>query len=86
MAKLVREFVNLSGHQPLGELIDALVALRKTLPADCDADVRMQGDDVFGRRLSISFLRPQTEDEVACDERYQGGDPRNTEPALSLVA
>ena len=30
------------------------------------------GDDVFGRRLTISFLRPQMAEEVARDARYGG--------------
>ena len=28
------------------------------------------GDEVFGRRLSIAFLRPLTAEEAECDERY----------------
>jgi len=30
----------------------------------------MRGDDIFGRHLSISYLRPQTAEEAECDARY----------------
>jgi hypothetical protein len=33
----------------------------------------MCGDDVFGRRLIVSYLRPQTAEEAARDARYDGG-------------
>jgi hypothetical protein len=30
----------------------------------------MRGDDVFGRHLAISFLRPLTAEEAAVEGRY----------------
>ena len=30
----------------------------------------MRGDDVFGRKLSISYFRDQTAEEAECETRY----------------
>ncbi len=65
---MVRDFLEIHDPASLDALIDALVAARAQLPAD--AEVRMRGDDVFGRRLSISWLREQTAEEAALDARY----------------
>ena len=70
MTRRIREFVEIADRSSLDEVIDTLVALRNKLPPDSDPILRMQGDEVFGRRLSISFLRPQTQEEAACDARY----------------
>jgi hypothetical protein len=69
--RLVRDFVEVSDRLPLDEVIRQLSAARDLLPAGAvEAEVRMSGDDVFGRRLMISFLRPQTPEEIARDARY----------------
>ena len=34
----------------------------------------MKGDDVFGRRLSISYFRELTEEEASVEGRYNGSD------------
>ena len=71
MPRLVREFVEVADHASLDEVIDALVSLRREMPQSSEAVLRMCGDDVFGRRLSISYLRPQTDAEAALDARYR---------------
>jgi hypothetical protein len=68
---MVREYVDVPNHASLDELIEALTTLRGQLPADWPAEIRLRGDDIFGRKLSISYLRPQTAAEKACDERYR---------------
>lgn len=71
MTKLVREVVEVKDHSSLDQLIETLVSVRDALPdAGGEAEVRLRGDDVFGRHLAISFLRPQTAEEAACDARY----------------
>lgn len=55
----------------LDALIDRLASLRAGLPAGSESvEVRTSGCDIFGRKLSISFLRPQTTEEIARDARY----------------
>ena len=70
MTRLTRDFVEVPDHVSLDDLIETLVALRASLAEGTVADVRMRGDDVFGRKLSISYLRPQTAEEAAFEARY----------------
>lgn len=70
MSKLVRDFVEIRDHQTLDALIERLTEIRNTLPDVGQTEVKMRGDDIFGRHLSISYFREQTEEEAACDERY----------------
>jgi sensor domain CHASE-containing protein len=73
MTRMIRDYLDVEDKVSLDSLIDSLTALRDSLPAGAeDARVRMRGDDVFGRRLTISFLRPQTAEEAALDARYAG--------------
>jgi sensor domain CHASE-containing protein len=70
MSRLVKDFIEIRDCGSLDALIDSLVAARDSLPEDAKAEVRMRGDDVFGRQISISFYRPQTAEEAECDARY----------------
>lgn len=73
MTRMVRDFLEVEDQIPLDRMIETLAAVRDALPAGAtDAKVRMRGDDVFGRRLTVSFLRPQTAEEMARDARYAG--------------
>jgi hypothetical protein len=70
---MVRDFFEVEDQVSLDQMIDLLSAVRDRLPAGAEqAKVRMSGDDVFGRRLVVSYLRPQTAEEVARDARYNG--------------
>ena len=70
MSRRVKEFIEIKDYMSLDALIEKLVEVRDTLPADAGAEVKMKGDDIFGRLLSISFFRPQTAEEAECDARY----------------
>ncbi|HEX8583093.1 MAG TPA: hypothetical protein VF680_01625 [Allosphingosinicella sp.] len=70
MVKQVKDFVEIQDRSSLDELIAQLIEVRDTLPASHTAEVRMRGDDVFGRHLSVSYFRPQTAEEAECDARY----------------
>ncbi|QIK78930.1 hypothetical protein G7077_08495 [Sphingomonas piscis] len=70
MTRRVKDFVDIKDHASLDDLIGRLVALRNSLPEDANAELRLRGDDVFGRKLSISYLRELTAEEAACEERY----------------
>jgi hypothetical protein len=66
----VKEFVDISDHQSLDELIGKLIEVRDSLPDDCEAELKLRGDEVFGHRITISYLREQTADEVEVEKRY----------------
>jgi hypothetical protein len=72
---MVRDFFEVEDRVSLDRMIDQLAALRDRLPEGAtDTKVQMRGDDLFGRTLSVSYLRPQTAEEAARDARYsQGG-------------
>lgn len=71
MSRMVRDYEEIKNVQTLDGLIARLSALREQLPNPAEAEVRMRGDDVFGRRLSVIYLRPQTPEEAECDARYR---------------
>lgn len=70
MSRRVKQFIDIGDFASLDDLIGQLQAIRDGLPDFAEAELRMKGDDVFGRKLSISFMREQTLEEAACDERY----------------
>jgi hypothetical protein len=69
VTRRVREFIEIRDFASLDDLIDRLTAIRASLPKDAEAELRMKGDDIFGRKLSISYMRGQTAEEAACDAR-----------------
>ena len=70
MARKVKEFVQLDRSSSLDGLIEALIAVRETLPEDAEAELMLRGCDVFGRHIAIAYMRPQTSEEAECDARY----------------
>jgi hypothetical protein len=75
MTRLVRDFFEIEDRVSLDHMIELLSAVRDRLPEGAaDAKVQMRGDDVFGRRLTVSYLRPQTAEEAARDARYGAPD------------
>jgi hypothetical protein len=70
----VKDFIEISDYTSLDQLIHYLEAIRDNLPAGHEAQLQIRGDDVFGRRLTITYFREQTPEEVALEERYGGSD------------
>ena len=72
MTRLIKDYVEIGDHASLDDLIARLAALRDSLQPGAEAELRIRGDDVFGRHLCIGFLRSLTEEEAACEGRYAG--------------
>jgi hypothetical protein len=70
MTRRVKEFVEIGEHVSLDELIGKLVTVRDGLPDGSEAELRLRGDEVFGRRITIPYLRDQTDEEAEFDRRY----------------
>ena len=70
MSRRVKEFIDIGDFSSLDDLIEKLTEIRDRLPAFAEAELRLKGDDVFGRKLSISYMREQTDEEAGYDERY----------------
>lgn len=70
MSRRVKDYVEVEDLLSIDELIEKLTAIRDSLPEQSDAELRLRGDEVFGRRITISYLRPQTEEEAEIERRY----------------
>ncbi|WP_155263050.1 hypothetical protein [Sphingomonas segetis] len=74
MPRRVKDFIDISEYTSLDDLIRYLETIRDNLPAEHQAELKIRGDDVFGRRLTISYFREQTLDEVELESKYAGDD------------
>jgi hypothetical protein len=70
----VKDFIDISEFTSLEDLIRYLETIRDNLPADHQAELKIRGDDVFGRRLTISYFREQTPEELEIESKYAGGE------------
>ena len=70
MSRRVKEFIDIGDFSSLDDLIAKLVTVRESLPNFAEAEMRLKGDEIFGRKLTISYMREQTAEEAAYDERY----------------
>ena len=70
MSRLVKDYVEIGEFTSLDDLIGRLTALRDSLTNEAEPELRVRGDDNFGRHLAIAFKRPLTAEEAACEGRY----------------
>jgi hypothetical protein len=73
----VKDFIEISDYTSLDTLIRYLETIRDNLPKDHDAELQIRGDDVFGRRLTITYFREQTPEEAEREARYSAADGAN---------
>lgn len=85
MSRMVKEFVEVADYASLDTLIEKLIAVRDSLPEADQAEVRLQGCDIFGRKLSVCYFRPQTAEEEATDARYAEAYRQSRERELSRL-
>jgi hypothetical protein len=70
MKRRVKEFVDIEDHVSLDALIEKLAEIRDSLPEESEAELRLRGDEVFGHRITIAYLREQTDEEAEIEKRY----------------
>jgi hypothetical protein len=70
MSRRVKEFVDVVDQLSIDDLINKLTEIRDNLPEDADAELRLRGDEVFGRRITICYSRDQTAEEAEVEKRY----------------
>jgi hypothetical protein len=70
MSRRVKDFVEITDHLCLDELIQKLTEVRDSLPDGSEPELKLRGDDVFGRRITIGYFRPQTKEEAEVEKRY----------------
>ncbi len=70
----VKDFIDISEFTSLDDLIRYLETIRDNLPPDHEAELKIRGDDVFGRRLTITYFRELTPEEIELEAKYAGSD------------
>ena len=70
MSRRVKDYVDVEDLLSIDELIEELTAIRANLPEGADAELRLRGDEIFGHRITISYFRPQTDEEAELEKRY----------------
>ena len=70
MPRRVKDFIDISEYTSLDDLIRYLQTIRDNLPEGCEAELKIRGDDVFGRRLTITYFREQTPEEAELEAKY----------------
>jgi len=70
----VKDFIDISEYTSLDDLIRYLETIRDNLPPEHDAELKIRGDEVFGRRLTITYFRELTAEEVEIETRYATGE------------
>jgi hypothetical protein len=85
MSRLVKDFIEVNDCGSLDDLIARLQGVRDSLPEQAAPEVRMRGDDIFGRHICVSFYRAQTEEEAAVDARYADAYQESRERELTRL-
>jgi hypothetical protein len=70
MSRRVKEFVDIGDQLSLDDLIQKLTEIRGSLPEASEAELRLRGDEIFGHRITITYLRAQTDEEAEIEKRY----------------
>lgn len=70
MSAMATNFIEFGDRTPLDALIEQLVAVRDSLPAGAEAEMRLQDCEATGRRLSIAYARPLPVEESHYEDRF----------------
>jgi hypothetical protein len=68
----IKDFIDISEYTSLDDLIRYLQSIRDNLPDGSEAQLKIRGDDVFGKRLTITYSREQTAEEAELEAKYSG--------------
>ncbi|MBA3512420.1 hypothetical protein [Sphingomonas sp.] len=85
MPRRVKDFIEISEYTSLDDLIRFLEIIRGTLPEESEAELKIRGDEVFGRRLTITFLRDLTDEEASLEARYTGDSTPEPDAAIERL-
>lgn len=69
---MVREFIEISGCASIDALMAQLESVKSSIPPGASQEqIRLRGDDDFGRHILVTYLRPETPEELAAAKRAQ---------------
>ena len=74
MPRRVKDFIDISEYTSLDDLIRYLETIRDNLPPEHQAEMKIRGDEIFGKRLTITYFREQTADEAELESKSAGGE------------
>jgi hypothetical protein len=77
----VKDYIDISEFTSLDTLIRYLETIRDNLPAECGAELKIRGDEVFGKRLTITYFREMTAEEIDLEARYASASGSSAEEA-----
>ena len=77
MPRRVKDFIDISEYTSLDDLIRYLQTVRDNLPEGHEAEMKIRGDDVFGRRLTITYFRELTPEEAELEAKYGDSEKDN---------
>jgi hypothetical protein len=70
----VKDFIDISEFTSLDDLIRYLETIRDNLPEGCEAEMKIRGDEVFGKRLTIQYFREQSPEEAELEAKYSASE------------
>ena len=73
MPRRVKDFIDISEYTSLDDLIRYLETIRDNLPEGAEAELKIRGDEVFGKRLTITYSRELTAEEAELEAKYSAG-------------
>ena len=85
MPRRVKDFIEISEHTGLDSLIRILETVRDSLPGESEPELKIRGDEVFGRRLTISYFRDLTPEEAEREARYSGDEIPDDDPEIERL-
>ena len=80
----IKDFIDISEYTSLDDLIRYLEAIREGVPKNGEAELRIRGDEVFGRRLTITYFREQTPEEAEMEAKYAASEEAE-DPAIERL-
>jgi len=85
VSRRVKDYIEISEFTSLDDVIRFLEIIRASLPDGCEPELRIRGDDVFGHRLTISFMRELSTDEASLEARYSGNAVPEPNPIIDRL-
>ena len=82
MSRRVRDYIEISEFTSLDDVIRFLEVIRDSLPEGCEPELKIRGDDIFGHRLTISFMRELSTEEATLEAKYTGDPEPAPNPAI----
>lgn len=82
MPRRIKDYIDISEFTSLDALIRYLETIRDNLPEGHEAEMKIRGDEVFGKRLTITYFREQSAEEMELEARYGAG---KSDPAIERL-